>query len=84
MLLLRNEVNHNGSNSNSCIPCVGLPAIGVVWAIGITGTVAMLTHRGASTNSEDNAQEQIVYNVLKAFITPLVCVGIGWLVHMFM
>jgi len=63
---------------------LGLPAIGVVWAIGIAGTVAMLTRKDSNTKSEDNAQEQLAYNVLKAFITPLVCVGIGWLVHLFM
>lgn len=57
---------------------LGIPDIGVAWAIGIAATLGMLV-AGPSAGSKDTA-EQLGY----AVGTPLMALLIGWIVTLFM
>jgi len=67
------------------IPVFGLPPLSVVAAIGISMVVRMMTWTGDGDNdSGKSSQEKIITAIAKAFISPLITLAIGYIVHSFM
>lgn len=67
------------------VPTFGLPSLSVVTAIGIAIVVSYLTHQiytGREEKKEwsEKFADMIGYGILK----PLIALGFGWVVHLFM
>lgn len=60
---------------------LGVPDIGIAWAIGITGVVGLLTY-DATLNRDSN--EGLGYAFGGAVVVPLVTLFFGWIVHLLM
>ena len=64
------------------IVSLGVPAIGVAQAIGISGLIAMLTYEGSqpSQKSDEELNTLLIKGAVVMFATPLMYLAFGWLV----
>lgn len=57
---------------------LGLPPIGIAWAIGVATVVGML----AGSYSEDKEDKDDGWKkVIVLFVAPLIALGVGWVAH---
>jgi len=61
------------------VPTLGFPAISLVQAIGISIVIGFMTQQHIPRD-EDEKKELYVY----VFLTPILAIVIGWIVHLFM
>jgi hypothetical protein len=59
---------------------LGIPAIGVVHAMGITGVVGFLTKQYTETDGEKDRGEKLAYLV----VAPFLALAVGYILHSFM
>jgi len=60
---------------------LGLPPIGIAWAIGISIVIGYLTNHNEKKKGEEVDSTHVV---IVAFMRPVFAVGIGYIVHSFM
>lgn len=58
---------------------IGLPNIGLALAIGISATVAMMTHQATQSTEKSDGGKALI----ALFVGPLLLLGIGWVVHQY-
>ena len=65
------------------VPVTGLPAVTTREAIGIALIVGLLTYRYTPTPKQDMHERRVVAvgRALSWIVTPLIMLGIGWIVH---
>lgn len=59
---------------------LGAPEIGVALAIGIAGTIGMITHK---MDGGEKPEGQATKEMVMLFTVPLILLGLGWIVHQF-
>jgi hypothetical protein len=60
------------------VPLFGLPAINIAQACGVGMTINMLTGQKSTQKTDDWASVMAT-----AFFVPLLLLGVGWIVHLF-
>lgn len=66
------------------VPAFGLPLLSIPIAIGISLLVQMMTHEHAKSKADDlEGVEQFVYIIMMGFLMPLLYLGIGGIVLLF-
>lgn len=65
------------------VPLFGLPALSLVYAIGLSLVVGYLTHQLTPTSGKE-VNEYLMTAGWYAFIKPLVFLGVGFVVTLFM
>jgi hypothetical protein len=58
---------------------IGLPNIGLALAIGISATVAMMTHQATQSSEKSDGGKAVAM----LFVAPLLMLGVGWVVHQY-
>lgn len=68
------------------VPTLGLPAISIVEAIGLTMAIRVLVNGYGSTSNKkyDDLSDLIANMVTVLFGMPLMLLGIGYIIHLFM
>jgi len=62
---------------------LGLPAIGIVHAIGLALLVRYLTYHHNKCKRETEEENPISKLVARVFVYPIAVLFIGWLIHIF-
>ena len=65
------------------VPVFGLPALTIAQAVGVSYVVSFLTRRTAQPNKGEKEHSDVVWGVSVLFIAPLLTLGIGWIIHLF-
>lgn len=63
---------------------LGVPAVGIVQALGISALVGMLTHEMAGTQGhkyDDNKNVNLMTSIFLAFVQPLAVLFFCWLIR---
>lgn len=66
------------------VPTFGLPALGVAAVIGISLIVAFMTMSTKTDNEEGDAYEKLGKLLGRMILVPLIALGMGWAVQLFM
>ncbi|PIT88095.1 MAG: hypothetical protein COU29_03720 [Candidatus Magasanikbacteria bacterium CG10_big_fil_rev_8_21_14_0_10_36_32] len=70
------------------VPVFGLPELSIVAAVGISLTVRYLTYQEKDENDDKKKTDRItsekVILILKPFVTPLLILLFGYIIHLFM
>lgn len=67
---------------NWFIAPLGAPQIGIATALGISLTAAVIRFKGAK-NDESTSPRERIERLIGYFLTPVIGVGIGWIVLQF-
>lgn len=66
------------------VPVFHLPALRIPYAIGLSLLVGMLTHQTSDCEEKKRTTSEHLWRVLAvSFVGPLMILGIGWLVRLF-
>lgn len=57
---------------------LGLPPVGVAWAIGLAAAISMVSNSRVAMQGEKADTET---NMLATFLGPLVVLGVAWVAH---
>jgi hypothetical protein len=63
---------------------LGIPPILILHAIGVGVTISLLTSHGPKGKDERTSTEKMREAIAFMFMTPLVALAMGWIVHSFM
>jgi len=65
------------------VPAFGIPALTIAQAIGVSYVVSFLARRTAQPNKGEKEHSEVIWGLSVLLISPLLTLGIGWVIHLF-
>ena len=66
------------------VPIFALPTLGIAQAIGLSCLVGLFRQSSTNSDKAKDTTDALATALGQALVTPVITVGLGWVIHLFM